>query len=83
MKEAGINIICKFTPEQAAGLKKEMTYELWRLVKRALKQVSFALIVIEIYRKSTEKLFECKKLVPIQVCNFIDLLKHPPSVFFQ
>ena len=39
MKDAGMQIICKFTPEQAAGLKKEMSFQLWRLVKRAIKQV--------------------------------------------
>ena len=40
MKDAGLKVLCKFTPEQAAGLKKEMTFEWWRLVKRALKQVN-------------------------------------------
>lgn len=39
-KEAGIIFGCKFTVEQAAALKKEMPWELWRLVKRSLKGVT-------------------------------------------
>lgn len=39
-KDAGLVVGCKFTVEQAAALKKEMPWGLWRLVKRSLKAVS-------------------------------------------
>ena len=38
--DAGIKILAKFTPSQAAGFKKEMSLESWRLVKRAIESVT-------------------------------------------
>ena len=38
--DAGIKILVKFTPSQAAGLKKEMSLESWRLVKWAVESVT-------------------------------------------
>ena len=40
-KDAGVKILAKFSP-QAAGLKKEMSLDTWRLVKRALENVTGA-----------------------------------------
>ena len=39
-KEAGVKILAKFSPSQAAGLKKELSFETWRVVKRALSNVT-------------------------------------------
>ena len=41
-KDAGVKILAKFSPSQAAGLKKEMSLETWRLVKWALENVTGA-----------------------------------------
>ena len=39
-EEAGLKICAKFTVEQAASLKKEMPWGLWRVVKRALCDIT-------------------------------------------
>ena len=39
-EKAGLKILAKFTPEQSASLKRELSFEQWRSVKRLLTDVA-------------------------------------------